>query len=84
MSVNHGQCNEDQHHENWTKIGETLSVLVTVCPHQWVEQSAIRKEKTSFHMVLEVEQQDLETSLRRVWHTRKRLSQRGEEGSMAD
>ena len=32
--------------------------------------------KTSFDLVIEVEQQDLEPSLRRVWHTRKRLSER--------
>ena len=32
--------------------------------------------KASFDMVIEVEQQDLEPSLRRVWHTRKRLSER--------
>ena len=35
--------------------------------------------KTSFDMVIEVEQQDLEPSLRRVWHTRKRLSERERE-----
>ena len=40
--------------------------------------------KTSFNMVIEVEQQDIETSLRRVYHTEKRLPKRGEGRSMAD
>ena len=34
--------------------------------------------KASFNMVIEVEQQDLETSLRRVYRPRKKLSERGE------
>ena len=48
--------------------------LVTLRAHNVLSKV---QGKTSFHMVVEVEQQDLETSLRRVWHTRKRLSVRG-------
>ena len=48
--------NEDQHRETWTKIRETSSVPDDSSCSQWVEQSARE----------EVEQQDLETSLRRV------------------
>ena len=33
--------------------------------------------KTSFNMVIEVEQLDLETLLRKIWRKRKRPSERG-------
>ena len=65
----------DQHHEHWTKITETSSVPGDSLYSQSVEQST--REGIIQHS-MEVEQQDLETSLRRVWHTRKRLRERGE------
>ena len=58
-----------------------LMCLVTVLAHSGLSKV---QGKTSIHMVVEVEQQDLENSLRRVWRTRKKLSERGEERSMAD
>ena len=63
----------DQHHEHWTKITETSGVPGDSLYSQSVEQS--RREGIIQHG-MEVEQQDPETSLRRVWHTRKRLSER--------
>ena len=62
---------------NVRKIGPRserhLECLVTVCAHSGL----IRVQgKLSLHMVVEVEQQDLEISRRRVWCTRKRLSDR--------
>ena len=63
----------DQHHEHWTKITETSSVPGDSLYSQSVEQST--REGIIQHS-MEVEQQDLETSLRRVWHTRKRLRER--------
>ena len=55
--------NEDQYSENWTKIRETSSLPIT---HNGFNRA---QGKSSFHMAVEVEQQDLETSLRRVWST---------------
>ena len=55
--------------------------LMTVHAHNGLSRV---QGKTSFNMVIEVEQQDIETSLRRVYHTEKRLSKRGEGRSMAD
>ena len=55
--------------------------LLTVRAHNGLSRALV---KTSFHMAVEVEQQDLETSLRRVWSTRKRLSEREEGRSVAD
>ena len=40
--------------------------LLTVRAHNGLSRAL---GKTSFHMAVEVEQQDLETSLRRVWST---------------
>ena len=54
--------NEDQHREPWTKIRETSSVLGGSSCSQWVEQS--EREDVIRH-VIDVEQHDLETSLRR-------------------
>ena len=55
--------------------------LVTVHAHSGLSRV---QEKTSFRMEVEAEQQDLETSERRVWRTRKRLSEKGQGRSMAD
>ena len=53
---------EDQHREPWTKIRETSSVPGDSSCSQWVEQS--EREDVIRHEI-EVEQHDLETSLRR-------------------
>ena len=58
-----------------------LACLETVHAHSGLRRG---QGKLPFHMVVEVDQQDLETSLRGVWRTRKRLSERGEGRSIAD
>ena len=73
--------NEDQYQGNWTKIRETSIVPGDSSCSQWVEQSA--REVVVPHGS-EGRAQDLETSPRRVCRTRKRLSERGEERSIAD
>ena len=54
--------NEDQHREPWIKIRETSSVPGDSSCSQWVEQS---EGKDVIRHVIEVEQHDPETSLRR-------------------
>ena len=49
--------------------------LVTVRAHNGLNRV---QGKTSFNMVIEVEQLDLETLLRKIWRKRKRPSERGE------
>ena len=72
---------EDQHRETGRRLEIHLACLVTACAHNRLIRE---QEKLSFHMVVRVEQQDLETSLRRVWHIRKIPSERGEGRSIAD
>ena len=62
-------------------VNEDLADLVTVHAHNGLNRV---KGKFSFPMVVREEQKDLQTSLQRVWHTRKRLSEREKGRSMAD
>ena len=62
-------------------INEDLADLVTVHAHNGLNRV---KGKFSFPMVVREEKQDPQTSLQRVWHTRKRLSERGKGRSMVD
>ena len=59
---------EDLDWGNWTKIIEISCTPGDSSCSQWLSRV---QGKLSFHMVVEVDQQDLETSLRRVWRTRK-------------
>ena len=61
-----GKLDQDKRH---------LACLVTV--HACNGLSRVQG-KLSFQLVLRVEQRDLDTPLRKVWYTWKRLSDRGE------
>ena len=73
--------NEDQHRENCTKIRGTSNVPGDSSCSQWVEQSA--REDVNPHGSRGRAARS-RNSLRRVWRTRKKLSERREERSMAD
>ena len=62
-------------------VNEDLADLVTVHAHNGLNRV---KGKFSFPVVVREEQKDLQTSLQRVWYTRKRLSEREKGRSMAD